>query len=327
MTEDEHGYVKNAQRVGEGWAVEVVAKGYFYGPLDLAIGGNDEPVIVYHDHQETRFRPTLGDAALAVRAGPRWRLKTLEDGGHDGWDTRIYIDPAGMIHVSAVDPKEFDGAGVEYYRYGLDGEVSVEQIGSGPLTHKYATSVATDSAGTPYVTYYDQTTFDLILASRGASGWVRETVDADGDTGLFSDMLIDGDDRIHVSYFRRESDKSGTIKYATRAEGEPDWTFSDVAMIDTLEFGFVGARNITSLALDGEGNSWIAIPDQSRVVLAILAGGDWQLETVDEAGDLPLGQLVSLALDRAGRPHIAYFEVTQSGPLKGVVKYALGEPK
>ena len=48
----------------------------------------------------------------------------------------------------------------------------------------------------------------------------------------------------------------------------------------------------------------------------------WQIETVTEAGDIPLGQIVSLDVDEAGRPHVAFADVTDKGQLDGNVWYA-----
>ncbi len=43
------------------------------------------------------------------------------------------------------------------------------------------------------------------------------------------------------------------------------------------------------------------------------------------AGDRPLGQLVELALDPSGNPHLIWFQPTSFSPvLKGVVVYASG---
>ena len=97
--------------------------------------------------------------------------------------------------------------------------------------------------------------------------------------------------------------------------------------LDKLTFGFVGARNITSLALDDQGNPWIAFSDEKKLELAVWDGSDWKTTTVVEAGSKVLGQLVSLKLDSSGNPHITYFEVTKKGPLDGIVMYAKGTPK
>lgn len=48
----------------------------------------------------------------------------------------------------------------------------------------------------------------------------------------------------------------------------------------------------------------------------------WEVQQIVQAG-LPLGQLVSLAIDGDDRPHIAIYEVTQ--PLDGLVSYITTE--
>jgi hypothetical protein len=116
------------------------------------------------------------------------------------------------------------------------------------------------------------------------------------------------------------------VKYATRGPDESVWEISEVDTLDKLSFGFLGARNITSLAIDREGNPWIAYSDEKKLKLAVWKGSVWDIQTVFDAGSKTLGQLVSMKLDTQDRPHIAYFEVTKAGPLEGKVKYALGTP-
>ena len=331
MLEDrQHGFIMAAERTNGAWETATIAEGYFYGPLDIGIGGDDIPRVVYHDHQALNFQPNLGDAVLAVQgAGGGWATSTLKDAGHDGWDTRIYVDADGVAHISSIDPEEFGAPeAVEYYRVEPGGDLTVESVGSGQQTYKYATSVAVDSAGTPYVTYYEQDEKDLALATRTASGWEIERVDSEGDTGLFASIVVDADDRIHISYFERSDNETGTVRYATRAAGDAAWEFRDVDGLDRLFFGFEGARNITSVAVDSRGDPWIAYTDESLVKLARWSGDGWDVETVITAQEQqrPFGQLVSLKLDSQDRPHLAWFEVTSSGPLDGIVMYAVGAP-
>ena len=99
---------------------------------------------------------------------------------------------------------------------------------------------------------------------------------------------------------------------------------SDVGTLDSLTYGFVGARNITSLALDSQGNPWIAYTDEKELKLARWDGSAWESAVVVVAGTQPLGQLVSLKLDSQDQPHMAYFEVEDKSPLTGRVKYAKG---
>ena len=94
--------------------------------------------------------------------------------------------------------------------------------------------------------------------------------------------------------------------------------------LDNLTYGFVGARNITSLALDRQGNPWIAYSDAKDLKLARWNGSAWESEGVIVAGTQALGQLVSLKLDSLDQPHMTYFVVVNKSPLTGRVKYVRG---
>jgi hypothetical protein len=326
MLEDQRGFVKNAISNGSTWDTATVAEGYFYGPLDLAIGSDDVAHISYHDHQDSSFQPDKGDAIYAVLRDGQWKVTAVLNPGHDGWDNRITIDAQNRPHMSAIDPQDFGGRGMEYYSLNDSGKWIVEDVGTGPITYKYATSIAVDPQGNPHITYYEQNDNDLALASRDASGWSIDRVDTTGDTGLFSFLLIDDDGRFHISYMEKTSNSSGVVKYATRGPNDTGWEIQEVDSLDKLTFGFIGARNITSLAIDGDGNPWIAYSDEKQLKLAVWDGSEWRLQTVVDAGSKTLGQLVSMKLDSQDQPHIAYFQVTNKGPLEGIVKYAMGTP-
>ncbi|MFQ6027473.1 MAG: hypothetical protein ACE5Q6_08280 [Dehalococcoidia bacterium] len=326
MLEAQQGFVKDAVRNGESWDLTTVAEGYFYGPLDLAIGSDNVAHISYHDHQASSFQPDKGDAIYAALQDGQWEVNSVFHPGHDGWDNRIAVDSQDRPHISAIDPLEFGGDGLEYYGRNDSGNWVVEEVGTGPITYKYATSIAVDPQGAPHISYFDQRGNDLALASRGADGWDISTIDADGDTGLFSFLIIDEEGRFHISYFQRNNPSSGVIKYATRGPGDTAWEIREVDRLSRLTFGFVGARNITSLALDSDGNPWIAYSDEKKLKLAVWDGAKWGIQTVVDAESKTLGQLVSMKLDSQDQPHIAYFEVTSPGPLEGLVKYAKGTP-
>ena len=324
MLEAMPGFVKVANKSGAGWDIDTLAEGYFYGPLDIGVGPDGTPHVAYHDHQGNQFDANKGDTVYAAKRNGEWELEEVFDPGHDGWDTRIFVDSSGNAHISAIDPKEFNGSGLEYYSRAADGSWTVERIGTGDLTYKYATSVAVDPQGTPHISYFDQKNRSLALATRGEDGWSISTVDGGNDTGLFSELYIDGDGRFHISYFARESSSAGKVMYATRASGDVAWETRVVDSLDALSFGFIGARNITSIALDSSGTPFIAYTDEKVVKLAVWDGSTWQVSAVFDAGQGELGQIVALALDDQDRPHLTYFEVTNSRPLDGMVKYAVG---
>lgn len=322
MLERMDGWVKVAVWDGSAWNLSAVDAGYFYGPTDLAIDSKDIPHIIYHDHQDTRFNPNKGDAVHSSMRNGAWVKDTLSHSGHDGWDTRVTVDNQGQAHVSAIDPSDFGGGGVEYYRINPNGDLKVEEIGSGPQTYMYATSIAVNPAGEPLIAYYDQTEKSLRLGRRLDGGkWEIETVDKEGNTGLFSSMLIDQNGAIHISYLERTGTSTGRIKYAVRRTGS-NWEISQVDTLSRIVTGFTGARNLTSLVLDSQGHPWMAYSDEQDLRLAIFDGAKWQIEGVARAETNPFGQIVSLKLDAQDAPHIAYATVTDKQVLDGFIFHA-----
>ncbi len=302
----------------EGWKVDPFVEGYFYGPIGLDFDPEGRPNIAYHDHQSEGFDPDLGDLTYAVREDTGWRVQPAFSDGHDGWDSTIRVGPDGVVRAAGVDPSQFSRVeGVEYYEL-VDGEWVVEQVGSGPVEYEWNVDLQVADDGTVGITYFASDSADLILARRPPGGdWVSEEVATEGDVGRFSSLAFDSAGTAHVSFWNADT---GEVMYATDASG--GWMSSVVAELSSVKMGFEGARRITSLALDPGGSPVIAYSDTSGVWLArISPDGSWASEQVVTAGSLPLGQLVSLAVDGSGVSHLTYFEVTGNSPLDGEVVY------
>ena len=78
-----------------------------------------------------------------------------------------------------------------------------------------------------------------------------------------------------------------------------------------------------------DGTLIIAYGDQARVSVVAWNGTAWQSDTIDTSKDLrnqPLGYLVSPKMDRAGLPHLVWWELTSIIPTKGIIKYVVGTP-
>ena len=323
MLERQDGWVRIAVLEAGGWQIDQVADGYFYGPPDIAAGPDGVIHAAYHDHQDSQFQPDKGDAVHVSGGAGDWTTTTAADDGHDGWDNRITVDADGRPHMVGVDPEDFGGVdGIEYYSLDAQGEWQAEPVGSGPQTYRWGASVAVDPAGVPWVSYYDGATAALMLAGRGTEGWQVETVDDDADTGLYSELVIDPEGGQHISYLERLGETEGTVKYAFREGPQGEWDISAVDDLGALFIGFTGARNLTSVALAPDSSPWVAYSDEQVMSLAHLVDGDWQIETVTEAGEAPLGQIVSLEIDAQDRPHVAFAEVTDKSQLDGSVWYA-----
>ena len=138
MAEEIHGYVHYMKLDGgEGETAVTVAEGYFYGPPAIAVGPDDQPYIVYHDHQDESFKPDLGDAVLAFQGETGWEISTIEHPGHDGWDNDVAVSSDGVVHTVSVDAQQFGSTdGVEYALLTDEGWV-VENIGSVPVPYEF----------------------------------------------------------------------------------------------------------------------------------------------------------------------------------------------
>jgi len=323
LTEADHGRLFYANNRDGEFDIETVTEGYFYGPVDLALGSEGDPIIAYHDHQALQFDPALGDEVIAEFTESGWQFTTVADDGHDGWDNSIAVDEAGNWHTAAIDPSQFGSQnGVEYATL-LDGAVSVVPVGSGPIKYEFATSIQLDSSGSPAIAYYNDRDQQLELASLGATGWTVEVLDSQGDAGRYASLAYDADGEPHIAYYVAEGSESGTVRHAWKdASG---WQIENVGLLQNLRMGHTGARKITSLAFDPEGGLHLAYTDRDRLVYAQQTDDGWIGQEVVEPGSRVLGQLVELAIDADGNPHLIWFDAISLSPsLQGEVFYAAG---
>ncbi len=323
LTEADHGALFYAHNRNGGFEVETVAEGYFYGPIDLALTPGADPIIAYHDHQALQFDPALGDEVIAELSESGWELTTVADDGHDGWDNSIAVDEAGNWHTAGVDPSQFGSEdGVEYATI-VDGAITVVPVGSGPIKYEFATSIQLNSSGSPAIAFYNDRDQQLELASLGAGGWSVEVVDDMGDAGRYASLAYDADGEPHIAYYVAEGSESGTVRHAWKdASG---WQIENVGNLQNLRMGHTGARKITSLAFDPEGGLHLAYTDRDRLIYAQRTDDRWIGQEVVEPGSRMLGQLVELAIDADGNPHLIWFDAVSLSPsLQGVVFYATG---
>ena len=314
LREAQDGFVAFASGAND-WSPDKFIRGYFYGPLDLTFDPQGRPNIAYHDHQDESFRQELGDLVHAVRDG-EWTVTTLEDDGHDGWDSAIAIGPDGTVHAAGIDPSQFNRVdGVEYYRQSDDGwEVSA--IGSGPIRYEFNVSLAVAPDGDPALTFYDDTARSLMFARFDGATWIIESV-ASGNSGKFSSLAFDAEGRPHVTFFEELTATTGRVVHANRDDGA--WTLEVVGELNAVEQGMTGARRITSLALDSSGVPHVAFSDLTTISYASRGPDGWNVTELVKSEARRLGQLVSLKLGEADIPHLAFFEVTSARPLEGII--------
>jgi hypothetical protein len=290
----------------DAWKPTRIAEGNYAGPADLDFDERGRPHVAWHDHENAEVSARNGNLVHAVREGGAWQVATARDQGHDGFQTSIAVG-GGIVHAAGIEPVQYQtDQGVEHYVL-ENGAWSVASIGTGPLEYSYDVSLALGPAG-PALTYFDDRAEALVYATRGGASWTLERVAEGDEAGEFSSLAFDARGRAHVAFSR----ENGDVLYATRED--EGWEIEKVA----------GERfaAAAALVLDDRGVPHLAFANREGVRYALRGAGGWQVQNVADAAKRPFGSRVSLALDAGGTPHVAFYELTRSKPLRGVVVYA-----
>ena len=272
------------------WVVDTVCEGYFYAPLDMTIDDDDRIHIAYHDHDNE-------DIVCAAGRQHDWSLEIVANPGHDGWDGRIAIDPAGDVHIVSIDPSQFGSSSGVEWAVRRNGVWAVEEIGSGRIPYEFGVALAVDDDGRLHVAYHDGerdlnmsgTGADLLYAVLEAGAWKIEAVHTDGDIGKFPSIALDSSGRPHITYLERTGEETATIRYAY--DNGEEWIFDSIDALDDLELAFIGARRTTAVALDEDDNAHVAYSDRSVLRFARRMEQGWEIE--DVTGPIESGQFLA----------------------------------
>lgn len=216
------------------------------------------------------------------------------------------------------------------------------------------TSIDVDNNGNPYISYFNETTDDLMYAYTSGNGWDTTTVTSNGRAGLYTSLAINrSNNRPFIGYF--DFDLQGMRLAALSGD---TWTLQTVEAAGTIgiynsmqldsqgyphisyyDEGTPGLRYTywngsawvywilatgnanglyTSLALDPNDYPHIAFYNGATNDLRYIrwTGTQWTaIEIVDETGDV--GQFADIAVDNNGVPHISYYDLTNTN-----LKYA-----
>ena len=277
-----------------------------HSSLALDTAGN--PVVSYHD---------IANADLKVVhcndpncAGGNESVVSVD--GTGGLETSLALDAVGNPAISHYSPTRGELRVVRCNDAncagGNESVVSVDDAGN----VGFQSSLELDAAGSPVVSYFDQTNVDLKVLH------CNDTMCAGGDesivavdtagAGKHSSLELDAAGNPVISY---HDSANGDLKVVHCNDASCAGGNESVETVDRT--GVVGID--TTLSLDASGNPVIGYHHSSNGDLKVVhcndancAGGDERPVTVDSVGNV--GRDASLVLDAAGNAVISYSDVT-----------------
>jgi hypothetical protein len=300
-------YASYASWNGSEWTNQKLSYGFVH---DLVLDANDTPHI------------TLGSLAYVTWNGTQWDFQTVTT------DYTVYssltLDSSGNPHVAYI-------SGELKYATRNGSNWTIQTVDPSPLIGirvADSVSLALDSNDTPYIMYYNLTSYvdkngveigslNLKLANWKNSRWTIEPVLASSNLVKFGNMVLDSKGYPHFIASTGYSNGSGT-----------PWFLSSVLYvgwngvawnIETVASG-VDLANIGFLALSANDYPHIVYatkPEQmvngrwtEELVYACWNGTSWESHTVDTPRR-GIGTPCYLAVDSQG-PHISYLKIPPS---------------
>ena len=250
-------------------------------------------------------------ASAADGQGP-WNPGTIDVGYFYG-PGDLRVDSAGTAHVAWHDHDLQDATTVSIT---AEGQIRERRIES-PGHDGWDNSLAFDSQGTLWQASVDPSGFGAInglnVASLRGNQWESTNVEGSGSFmyGFNTSIAFDSTDGAHVLYTASQDwTDPGDLMHAYRI-GEDPWQLQPV-VTDGIRGRF------PSLAFDAQGRghaAWLDIdeddPQRGTVRYGVLDEGIWSVSDVGQMENIELGfsggrKQVSLALDSAGSPHVAF---------------------
>jgi hypothetical protein len=295
------GLLRYAYQDASGWHVELATHPGIdaaYGDTSLALDAQGRPYVAYYN--TTAVYPGIFEIRVAHRDASGWTLETVDGADDSGrlWPS-LALDGSGQVHVSYFDDDEM------VFRYAFrDASGWHPETLAATSYGSDRSSLAAAADGTVHVVYQAGFLRELYHAAHGPAGWHGELLEGTRRVGVDNALVLDGEDRPHVTYLEEEDAYNATVLYAYRdAQG---WHREPVG---TVGIAFSG----TSLALDPQGRPYVTFPyldlsdpaaADSAIRYAYRDAVGWHVETVTTGQDAT--EWTSLALDPQGRPHVAY---------------------
>ncbi len=283
--------------------------------ISLAIDGTGVPYVAFEDYANN-YKATVMKYSAATDS---WSV--VGSAGFSAWYadyTTLAIDGSGTPYVAYADHWSNDAPTVMKYSTSTN---SWNSVGSAAFGPNYSTqmSLAIDGSGVPYLAFGDQSKgykASVMKYSSGTGTWsFVGTAGFTPGSADFPSLAISGG----VPYLAFK-DNGNASKASVRKYNSVTGSWDAVGPSAFSS----GSINYSKLRFDGSGIPYVAFSDgansdKAAVMKYNASTLSWSI--VDAAG-FSAGQAtaVSLALDGAGNPHVAYIDAANSNKAT-VMKY------
>ena len=204
--------LRMAKKVGGVWQTELVDgtgstwTGYYNS---IAVDSQGHPHISYTSYPNSLW--------YAHWDGSQWVKPKPDSTPGVGDNSAITVDSSNLPSICYVDESTYQ---LKYAHYtGSTWEIQMVSA-PGPMhigEDMDTCAIKIGPGNTPYISYYDHVTRHLLLAHRNGSSWPAETIDANGDTGLFNALaFFNGIPRL--AYFHYSNYDVNYIKWGRKQE-------------------------------------------------------------------------------------------------------------
>ena len=271
-------HLYHAWNDGATWHYEIVDDAPGVGIYaSLAIDSTGKPAIAYYDRYNE-------DLKFARWNGSSWTISVIDSAQFSGFGTLVLFDASNVPQVAYIGMDSIGNYLVKFTRWNGSSWAAYPAVDT--KTDRYF-SLALDKFGQPHLSYFGDN--GLMYASWTGSAWERQTVVADSSVGAYNSLAFDSQGNPHISYY-----DFFNVAYASRA-GSSTWTTETIAPRDMSEY------SPTTLTLDSSDNPIVAVPSG---YVYYKKNSTWHVTWW-------VGQYASLALDKAGKPHISSLEGNQ----------------
>ena len=291
-------------------SIQAVDTNVFAFHTSVVLDANGFPVISYYDQLNGDLK--LAHCNDANCTGNDGSIQTVDTAGNVGFDTSLVLDANGFPVISYRDVTNNDLKLAHCNDANCAGnDESIQTVDAAGNVGSFS-SVILDTSGFPIISYWDVTNRDLKLvhcndANCAGNDESIQTVDAAGDVGLYTSVVLDTNGFPVISY----SDNTRfTLKLAHCNDANCAGNDESLQTVDIWGAGGF----TTSLVLDANGFPVLSYVDLINSTLKLAhcndancAGNDESIQTI-AAGNV--NPFISLELDANGFPVISYWDVT-----------------